>query len=98
MNLIVSELIEDPMLCIYLDLFHQFITPVHLISIYLLANCVNNVITRLATVRSGPDCGLFWRLLKRLDCTVQSFVGLDCTVQSFVGLDWTVPKDRTVRR
>ena len=43
--------------------------------------------TRLATVRSGPDRGLFWRLLKRLDCTVQSFVGLD----------WTVPKDRTVR-
>ena len=44
--------------------------------------------TRLATVRSGPDRGLFWRLLKRPDCTVQSFVGLD----------WTVPKDRTVRR
>ena len=41
---------------------------------------------RLATVRSSPDRGLFWRLLKRLDCTVQSFVGLD----------WTVPKDRTV--
>ena len=44
--------------------------------------------TRLATVRSGLDRGIFWRLLKRLDCTVQSFVGLD----------WTVPKDRTVRR
>ena len=44
--------------------------------------------TRLATVRSGPDRGLFWRLLKRLDCMVQSFVGLD----------WTVPKDCTVRR
>ena len=44
--------------------------------------------SRLATVRSGPDRGLFWRLLKRLDCTVQSFVGLD----------WTVPKDRTVQR
>ena len=43
---------------------------------------------RLATVQSGPDRGLFWRLLKRLDCTVQSFVRLD----------WTVPKDRTVRR
>ena len=45
-------------------------------------------LTRLATVRSGPDRGLFWRLLKRPDCTVQSFVGLD----------WTVPKDCTVRR
>ena len=44
--------------------------------------------SRLATVWSGPDRSLFWRLLKRLDCTVQSFVGLD----------WTVPKDRTVRR
>ena len=44
--------------------------------------------TRLATVWSGLDRGLFWRLLKRLDCTVQSFVGLD----------WTVPKDHTVRR
>jgi hypothetical protein len=43
-------------------------------------------VSRLATVRSGPDRGLFWRLLKRLDCTVQSFVGLD----------WTIPKDRTV--
>jgi hypothetical protein len=46
------------------------------------------IVTRLATVRSGPDRGLFWRLLKRPDCTVQSFVRLD----------WTVPKDRTVRR
>ena len=45
-------------------------------------------ISRLATVQSSPVRGLFWRLLKRLDCTVQSFVGLD----------WTVPKDRTVRR
>jgi hypothetical protein len=45
-------------------------------------------VDRLATVQSGPDHGLFWRLLKRLDCTVQSFVGLD----------WTVPKNRIVRR
>ena len=45
-------------------------------------------VDRLATVQSGPDRGLFWRLLKRLDCTVQSFVGLD----------WTVPKNRIVRR
>ena len=43
-------------------------------------------LNRLATVQSGPDRGLFWRLLKRLDCTVQSFVGLD----------WAVLKDRTV--
>ena len=49
---------------------------------------VSTFLPRLATVRSGPDRGLFWRLLKRPDCTVQSFVGLD----------WTVPKDRTVRR
>ena len=46
------------------------------------------IVTRLATVRSGLDRGLFWRLLKRPDCTVQSFVRLD----------WTVPKDHTVRR
>ena len=41
-----------------------------------------DALNRLATVRSGPNHSLFWRLLKRLDCTVQSFVGLD----------WTVPK------
>ena len=34
MNLIVSKLIEDPMLCIYLDLFYQFITPVHLFYLF----------------------------------------------------------------
>jgi hypothetical protein len=28
------------------------------------------VLCRLATVWSGPDRGLFWRPLKRLDCTV----------------------------
>ena len=50
---------------------------------YWSANYQNLAVTRLATVRSGPDRGLFWRLLKRPDCTVQSFVGLD----------WTVPKD-----
>ena len=53
-----------------------------------MSGVVKRLQTRLATVRSGPDCGLFWRLLKRPDCTVQSFVRLD----------WTVPKDRTVRR
>ena len=46
------------------------------------------MLSRLATVWSGLDCGFFWRLLKRLDCMVQSFVGLD----------WTVPKDRIVQR
>ena len=40
------------------------------------------IVIRLAMVRSGPDRGLFWRLLKMPDCTVPKKVGLD----------WTVPK------
>ena len=58
-----------------------------LLAYEVLTDIVGDIVSRLATVRSGLDRGLFWRLLKRLDCTVQSFVGLD----------WTVPKDRTVR-
>ena len=67
-----------------------YVVTVYVVAMYVVAVYVVAVyvVTRLATVRSGPDRGLFWRLLKRLDCTVQSFVGLD----------WTVPKDRTVRR